>query len=141
MTATESNVTIIVFLIKLINHQKVLKFIHPFIIRIDFDDVKKRQIRLLHQSTKKYINKNHTSNQFRLQNSIIQTATNQMFVDRFIEHLKTFILNICIRYLLLNDIDHVYIFSDEQMTIDELSQKFDLFNDNTESIDYNVRCT
>lgn len=53
LTATRQDVTIVIALAKLIDHQRVLGFIHSFITRIDCSDVMKRQVRLVHQSMKK----------------------------------------------------------------------------------------
>lgn len=128
-------------LAKLIDHQRVLGFIHSFITRIDCSDVMKRQVRLVHQSMKKYIIKDCTLNQPHLQGPTIRIATDQAFVDQPIEHLEACILDICIKYLLLNDIGHINIFSNEQVAIDELSQEFDLFDDDKELVEYDSRCT
>ena len=135
------DVTTIASLAQLVDHQRILELIHPFITRIDFGDVKKRQIRLVHQSVKEYINNDYKSDQPRRRDPTIQTANKQELVGRSIEHLEAFILDICIRYLLLDDVNQIYIFSDEQVAIDELPQEFDLFSDDTEPIDYTVRCT
>ncbi|KAG2004120.1 hypothetical protein GB937_009137 [Aspergillus fischeri] len=51
-----------------------------------------------------------------------------------LEDLNAFILDICIRYLLLDDIDQRSLFSEEQMAIAELPQDDDLFNDNKEPV-------
>jgi hypothetical protein len=141
LTATRQDVIIVIALAKLIDHQRVLGFIHSFITRIDCSDVMKRQVRLVHQSMKKYIIKDCTLNQPHLQGPTIRIATDQAFVDQPIEHLEACILDICIKYLLLNDIGHINIFSNEQVAIDELSQEFDLFDDDKELVEYDSRCT
>ena len=44
----QQDVTTVVALAELVDHQRVLSLIHPFIIRIDFNDHGKHQIRLVH---------------------------------------------------------------------------------------------
>ncbi len=141
LAAARQDVTTVAALAKLVDHQRVLGFIHPFITRIDCSDVMKRQVRLVHQSVKEYIIKDCTLNQPHLQGPAIRIATDQALVDQPIEHLEACILDICIRYLLLDDIGHINIFSDEQVAIDELPQEFDLFDDDKEPVEYDPRCT
>jgi len=141
LAAAPQDVHTMAALAKLVDHQRVLSFIHPFITRIDFSDVKKRQLRLVHQSVKEYIHKDCTSNQPRLQTPAIGIATDQALVDRSIEHLEACMSNICVRYLLLDEINHINIFSDEQVAIEELPQEFDLFNDNREPVEYDPHCS
>lgn len=50
-------------------------------------------------------------------------------------------MDICTRYLLLDDIDNRDLFSAEQVAITELPQEFDLFSDNEEPNHYNRHCT
>lgn len=69
------------------------------------------------------------------------TKSDQMIVDQRLESLETFILDICTRYLLLDDIDNKDLFSAEQVAITELPQEFDLFSDNEEPNHYNRHCT
>lgn len=139
--AARKEVTTVAALAKLVDHQRLLSFIHPFITRIDFSDVKKRQVRLVHQSVKEYVNKDRTSNQPYLQGPAIRIASDQALVDQPIEHLETCILDICIKYLLLDEIGHINIFSFEQMAIDDLPQEIDLFEDYQEPVEYDLHCT
>lgn len=39
----------------LVDHQRVMSLVHPFIARVDFGDIKKRQVQLIHQSVKEFI--------------------------------------------------------------------------------------
>lgn len=139
LAAARQDVTTVATLAKLVDHQRVLGLIHPFVTRIDFSDVKKRQIRLVHQSVKEYIIKDRMLN--KPQDPLSRMATDQALVDHPIEHLEACILNLCIRYLLLDDIGRINIFSDEQLAIDELPQEWNLFDDVTEPVEYNPYCT
>jgi hypothetical protein len=49
-------------------------------------------------------------------------------------------LDICIKYLLLQEVGTVPLFSEEQIAIDELPQEVDLFSDR-KSFEYDVTCT
>jgi hypothetical protein len=64
-----------------------------------------------------------------------------MVTEQRLEDLNAFILDICIRYLLLDDIDQRSLFSEEQMAIAELPQDDDLFDDNKEPVQYDPYCT
>ncbi|KAF1344930.1 hypothetical protein BDV97DRAFT_379781 [Delphinella strobiligena] len=141
LATAQQKITDVAALAKLVDHQIVLGLIHPFITRINFKDVKKRQIRLVHQSVKEFIEKDHASQKSRSQGPAIRTTTGQALIDEPIETLEALILDICIKYLLLEDIGHVKIFSEEQMAIDELPQEVDLFDDYKGPNDYDPHCT
>ena len=49
--AAQKGVTTIAALTKLVDHQKVIRLIQPFVTHVDFGDVKKRQVRLIHYSS------------------------------------------------------------------------------------------
>ena len=114
----------------------------PFVSRVDFSDVTKRQVRLTHQSVKEFIIDEWTTNQAhpQLQDSISadndQTICHQRFAS-----LEALILDICIRYLLLDEIGNRDLFSEEQVAIAELPQEPNLFNDNEGAVEYNPYCT
>jgi hypothetical protein len=42
-------------LAKLVDHQRVISLIQLFVAYVDFGNVKKRQVRLVHQSVKEFI--------------------------------------------------------------------------------------
>lgn len=56
------------------------------------------------------------------------------------ESLESRMPDICVGYLLLDEIGKTNLFSEEQMAIETLPQAFDLFRDEEGSIDYNVNC-
>ncbi|KAG9247285.1 hypothetical protein BJ878DRAFT_580806 [Calycina marina] len=110
--SAREEVSTVTALARLVDHQRVMSLIHPFVAHVDFNDVKKRQVKLVHQSVKEFIVR--TSNRSGLQ--------------------KAAILGICIRYLLLDDFGHTDLFSEEQVAIEELPQEFDLFNNDEEPL-------
>jgi NACHT domain len=125
------DVTTVAALAQLVDHQKVMSLIHPFIARVDFSDVKKRQVRIIHQSVKEFILKEWTF-----------PEDDDMILDQQrVESLEGFVLNICIRYLLLEEIGNKKLFSEEQFAIAELPQEFDLFSDDEEPVEYDPYCS
>ncbi|KAH8659589.1 hypothetical protein BGZ61DRAFT_523502 [Ilyonectria robusta] len=77
----QQEVTTVAALADLVDHQRLMSFIHPFIARVDFSDVKKRQVQLIHQSVKEFIIREWTSNRPCLQARPISTATDQARSD------------------------------------------------------------
>ena len=135
--AAGKEVTTIAALERTVDHQRVLSLIQPFIARVDFRNLKKRQIRLVHQSVKEFIVK-------KLGDGLDQagtTRTDQADNDWCIQRLEAMILEICIKYLLLEDFNHIELFSQTQRAIDELPQEVDLFNDNDGPNDFTVLCS
>ena len=136
LATAQYKVATVAALAQLVDHQRVMSLIHPFITRIDFSDVTKRQVRLVHQSVKEFITREWP----RLHGSATSIALDQTYTCRQIESLEVFILDICIDYLLLDEIGSFHLFSEAQIAIDELPQNFDLFKD-TESFEYDRYCT
>lgn len=141
LSTAQQEVTTVAALAKLVDHQRVMSLIQPFITRIDFSDVRKRQIRLIHQSAKEFIIAELTWNWPRLQGSAVSTATNQASIGQRIESLEACILDVCVKYLLLNEIGNTDIFLEEQVAILELPQEFDLFDDDGKPVEYDRYCT
>ncbi|KAL4936888.1 hypothetical protein BDV06DRAFT_204043 [Aspergillus oleicola] len=123
-----------------VDHQRVISLISPFIASVDFSDLKKRQVRLLHQSVKEFILKECTLHQPFLP-GLTLLRHGQMNPGQCLERLEAFILMICIKYLLLDDIGNKDLFSDEQIAIAELPQEFDLFADEEVSVTYDPNCS
>ncbi|KAF7562456.1 hypothetical protein G7046_g1687 [Stylonectria norvegica] len=111
-----------------LDHPRVMKFIQPFVTRVDFSDVKKRQVRLIHQLVKDFIIRELMSNRPCLRTPTISMAAEQPLVHQSIESLEALILDISIRYLRLDDIGASDIFSDEQLAIEALPQNVELFD-------------
>lgn len=132
------DVTTVDALSKQVDHQRVMSLIYPFIARVDFSDVKKRQVQLRHQSVREFAMERWTAVQTYQQDTPL-TDAGQIVMGR--ESPEAFILDLCIRYLLLHEIGNRDLFSEEQTAIAELPQEFDLFSDNTEPIEYDRYCT
>ncbi|EKG09569.1 NACHT nucleoside triphosphatase [Macrophomina phaseolina MS6] len=136
LAAVQHEVTTVAALAQLVDSQRVMSLIHPFITRIDFTDGRKRQVQLVHQSVREFI----VWEWPRLQGSATLAEHDQALSRNHTESLDAFILNICIDYLLLEEIGGSDLFSEEQVAIDELPQEFDLFNE-TESFEYDPHCS
>ena len=128
LAAAGQDVTTVAALANLVDHQRVMGLIHPFVTRIDFGDVQKRQVRLVHQSVKEYINEDRTSSQPRLHGPVIPIGSDQALTGQPSEHLEACMLDICIRYLLLDEIGQINIYSEWTVAIMDLPQE-DVFED------------
>ena len=136
LAVAQHEVATVAALAQLVDHERVMSLIHPFITRIDFNDVRKRQVRLVHQSVKDFIIREWP----RLQGATTSTALDRTNTYQQTERSEAFILDICINYLLLDEIGNFHLFSEEQIAINELPQEFDLFDD-TGSSEYDPHCT
>ncbi|KAF7948394.1 uncharacterized protein EAE97_003805 [Botrytis byssoidea] len=129
---------------ELVDHQRVIGLIQPFVAQIDFSDVRKHQVRLVHQSVKEFIFKELAPDSPGPGNLAISTqgGIDQVFIQQRTESLEAGIVNICIKYLLLEHVGNADLFSEEQVAIEELPQDFNLLlDDNDESKDYDPYCT
>ncbi|KAF5873600.1 putative ankyrin repeat protein [Botrytis fragariae] len=129
---------------ELVDHQRVIGLIQPFIAQIDFSDVRKHQVRLVHQSVKEFIFKELAPDSPGPGNLAISTQgeIDQVFIQQRTESLEAGIMNMCIKYLLLEHVGNADLFSEEQVAIEELPQDFNLLlDDNDESKDYDPYCT
>jgi hypothetical protein len=97
------NVTTVHALGKQVDHRRIVGLIHPFISRVDFNDVKKYQVRLVHQSVKEFVLETLISKYLRPQYPP-SGDTGHVPVDQCSEGPEAFILSICIKYLLLDEI-------------------------------------
>jgi hypothetical protein len=136
LAAVQQEVTTVAALAQLVDHQRVMSLIHPFITHADFKDVRKRQVQLVHQSVREFVIKEWP----RLQSSATSTVLEHTSSQLHSGSLETFILDVCIRYLLLDEIGTSPLFSEEQLAIKELPQESDLFGE-TEASEYDRNCT
>lgn len=109
----------------LVDPQRILNLIQPFITGFDLNDMENCRVQLVHQSVKEFVVASNGSN------SGGSTVGN----------LNTFMFNICIRYLLLEEVSSNKLFSEELEAISELPQGSDLFDEAKESTEYDVHCT
>lgn len=135
LATDQHEIETIAALAQLVDHQRIMGLIYPFITHVDFTDLRKRQVRLVHQSVKEFIVRDW---QYPMELGVSR-APSQATAHR-IQNLEPFMLDICIRYLLLEEVGTVPLFSEEQIAIDELPQEVDLFSDR-ESFEYDVQCT
>lgn len=111
MGAAPEGVTTVAALAKLVDHQRVMSLIQPFVVHVDFSDLKKRQVKLIHQSVKEFIIREWPSNRPGPQDPAILTATDQGLIHQRIRSLEAGIFDIYIRYLLLNNFGYTDLFS------------------------------
>ncbi|KAL2861005.1 uncharacterized protein BJX67DRAFT_367453 [Aspergillus lucknowensis] len=123
-----------------VDPQRVMSLINPFIAAVDFSDLKKRQVRFVHQSAKEFVMKESASYRPCLPGLAI-SGIDQSVPAQCLEGLEAFALAICVRYLLLDDVDDRDLFSEEQMAIAELPHEIELFTDNEQPVEYNPYCT
>ncbi|KAF2023255.1 hypothetical protein EK21DRAFT_105415 [Setomelanomma holmii] len=136
LAAAQHKVVTVSALAQLVDHQRVMSLIHPFITRVDFADLRKRQVQLVYQSVREFIIRKWSH----WQGSVSPLALDQAITHYSMKTLEAFILDICIKYLLLYEIGSTPLFSEEQVAIDELPQDVDLFADR-ESFEYDRYCT
>ena len=120
-----------------VDHQRVLSLVQPFIAGVIFRDLKKRQVRLTHQSVKEFIVRE-------LAGTLDQgasPATGQADSDRSVQKLEAVMLDTCINYLLLEEFNHIELFSQTQQAIDELPQEVDLFEDDERPNNFTILCS
>ncbi|ETI26828.1 hypothetical protein G647_10274 [Cladophialophora carrionii CBS 160.54] len=99
-------------------------------------DHERRQVRLVHQSVKDFI----TRDWARLPEPTTSTGLDRMNESQQFETPKAFTLDVCMNYLLLDEIGSFHLFSEQQVAINELPQEFDLFED-TDLSEYDPYCT
>jgi hypothetical protein len=136
LAAAQGKVNTVAALSQLVDHQRITSLIHPFINCIDFTDTRKRQVQLVHQSVREYIVQKCSHRQA----PVTSITPDQSNTYDNSNNLEAFFLEICIDYLMLDEIGSTPLFSEEQIAIDELPQDFDLFND-TEPFEYDRHCT
>lgn len=132
------HITTVGALAELADPQRVIGFIHPFIAQVNFGNAKKHQVRLVHQSVKEFITNERNLGQA---SDVAVAEGGDVAFGQPRQSLEAFVLDICIRYLLLEDVDHRDLFSEVQVGILELPQESDLFNDNEGPVDYDPACT
>jgi hypothetical protein len=112
---------------KAVDVERLMSLIYPFISRIDFSDRKKRQIQLVHQSVREFIMEEWTDQScLRTPDS---TTPDQVPSQQCVHGLEKFLLDICMRYLALNEIGTNKIFSATELAIQALPQSVDLFDE------------
>ncbi|KAF0640833.1 hypothetical protein FPSE5266_07444 [Fusarium pseudograminearum] len=124
MSTAPPCVTTVAELARRVDDQRVMSLIRPFISGVDFNDLKKRQVMVVHQSVKEFVLNGLALTRPGLQNVEILPVGSPIT-----SRLENIILNVCVRYLLLDEINDAPLFSDEQVAVEELPQDVDLFSD------------
>ncbi|KAF2228003.1 hypothetical protein BDZ85DRAFT_10798 [Elsinoe ampelina] len=140
MAASPAQVVSVEALSAEVDPQRVIHLIHPFIAMIEFDDVRKRQVKLAHQSVMEFLRARDSSDE--------RTAAGPTFnisqhgsVHHQADRMHDLALDICIRYLSLAEIGQRELFTSTQIAIDELPQATDLFGDPAGPVEYDGKCT
>ncbi|WPB02450.1 uncharacterized protein RHO25_007085 [Cercospora beticola] len=137
-----SNITTVAALSEMVDEDRTLNMIRPFIAQIDHCDHKKRQIRLLHQSIKDYIVEKLDPEEHIASHAAGPNLCTQLLVGQVAQHTEKCVLNICVRYLLLDEVGTTNLFSQRQCAIDALPQETDLFEDDIAgAVDFTKDCT
>lgn len=127
------NVRTVDGLAELVDHQRLMGLIYPFIASPDYDEPRKTQIRIIHQSVKEWV-----FTQCEPKGSASE-APDQM--NNVSKSPDAFMLDICIKYLLLDDIGNNDLFSEEQAAFAELPQFSESSSDDVEPLEYDPNCT
>ncbi|KAI6875371.1 hypothetical protein KC338_g800 [Hortaea werneckii] len=120
----------------LVDHQRILSLISPFVSSIDFGDINRHQVRVAHQSVKDFVME-HLSPELTSCDSTIHRPT----ANDSSQELNAWAFNICTAYLLLDEVGQSDLFSDELTAIEALPPEIDLFEEETESTECNLSCT
>ncbi|KAH9231048.1 hypothetical protein K456DRAFT_1917389 [Colletotrichum gloeosporioides 23] len=141
VSTADPDVTSVAEIAELVDDQGVMALIQPFVGGVDFNDLKKRQVIVVHQSAKEFI-----------VNELAFVRSGPQYAERCPasggkstalstqSRLENNIFNICVQYLLLDEIDNIPLFSDEQIAINELPQNLDLFSDQNDATAYTADC-
>lgn len=127
-------ITTVTALAEVVDSTRVIKLIYPFISRLDHSDLRRRQVQLAHQSVKEFISQGWTSQQDYPRNCYPMSKYRQVGT------LEQYILDVCLDYLLLDEIGSISLFSEEQEAMNELPPETDLF-DEMEASEYDPYCT
>ncbi|CAG7978515.1 unnamed protein product [Penicillium olsonii] len=126
-------ITTVEALQKEVDHQRVMSLIYPFITSPKYDEIRKPQVRLTHQSVKEWV-----FEQPDLQGSASKMPGQKQDISRKLDSLM---LDICVKYLLLDEIGEIDLFSEEQAAFVELPQLSGSSGDDKASLEYDSNCT
>ncbi|KAL4412143.1 ankyrin repeat protein [Colletotrichum abscissum] len=142
MSTADPDMTSVAEIAELVDDQGVMALIQPFVGGVDFNDLKKRQVTVVHQSAREFIVNELALIRSGPQNAERSPAIRGETIAPFTQSkLENTIFNICVRYLLLDEIGNIPLFSDEQIAINELPQSLDLFSDDNDTTVYTADCS
>ncbi|KAJ5289958.1 Protein of unknown function DUF3468 [Penicillium atrosanguineum] len=127
------NITSVDALANMVDHQRVIFLINPFIASPNYVEVNKPQVQLIHQSVKEWISEQP------IPKSSASKKSDQ--TDHVFQNPDAFLLDICIKYLLLDDFGDRDLFSSEQAAFAELPQFPGSFSDDEDAVEYDPKCT
>lgn len=133
------SVTTVAEVEKSMDCQRLMDIIQPFISQVDFQDLAIRQVRLVHQSVKEFIVENSDCHGHDSGIRAEQAAAH--IVGQRVDKLERSVLQICVRYLLLDNIATQSLFSSTQAAIIELPQEVDLFSEEEGPNNYTIECS
>ncbi|TPX14511.1 uncharacterized protein E0L32_005475 [Thyridium curvatum] len=127
----------------LVDHQRIMSLIQPFVAHVDFGDMTKRQVKLAHQSVKEFIIASWAPDWSSKPSLVTSTPPPALetVAQQHTQSLEGHLLATCIRYLLLPEINQINLFSEERLAIEELPQDPELFKENREPNDYDHYCS
>ncbi|KAI8712871.1 NACHT domain-containing protein [Fusarium sp. LHS14.1] len=131
-------VTTVAALGETVDHHRLMRLIHPFVGHLDSSDLKKRQVRLIHQSVKAFILEHRTD---QLQSPATLATADQVTLQQRTESLEGLLLEICVNYLQLEEIGTTEIFPEEQVVMEALPRDVDLFSEDALLVDYEPGCS
>jgi hypothetical protein len=100
-----------------VDPEMVMALIHPFVSSVDYTDKNKYQVQLLHQSVRDFVLSHFPRN-----------------------NPQVSMLKVCVRYLLLDDVDPTGLFPKTHLAFEDLPQYVDVSEDQ-ETFDYYQKCT
>lgn len=114
-----------------VDADRALSLLQPFLSQVDFQDVKRSQVRLVHQSLKVLILQNAPSIWAQSQNIAEASRTDKRRVQQRQPKLEAALLHVCVKYLLFDEFDEMDLFSKDQEAVQTLEglPEFGLFDD------------
>ncbi|KAI1266270.1 hypothetical protein F5Y18DRAFT_25077 [Xylariaceae sp. FL1019] len=134
LATARDNVTTIETLRQLVDPRRVMTLINPFISRVDHDHLKKRQVRLAHQSIKTFVIQNGPLDKLLHQEKGFAENRTPERTQHRTQTLEAKMLDLCVRYLLLDDMNEITLFSDVQIAFQELPPGENIFAEQTEEV-------
>ncbi|CZT20874.1 uncharacterized protein RCC_06734 [Ramularia collo-cygni] len=123
----------------LVDERRILKLIAPFISWDQSDDINKGRVQLSHQSVKEYIIQKLGSQWPGPQMMAASKVRNQPMAGQWINNLDAYMLRLCIKYLLLDDINRIEFFSEDMIFNDALPGFLD--DKEEQEVEYDAYCT
>lgn len=94
------------------DEEQILNLLHPLLHRVDAKDVKGCQLRLVHHSLKELILQREPGAWTDLESDV--TKSHEPVQQHRLEKLNAALLQLCVRYLLFDEFNHIDLFSSEE---------------------------